>query len=182
MALKFNEIKTTQAAAYFLIKNKGSERYLKIIKLLYLADRSAINQIGLPITGDRYVSMPRGPVTSQTLDLINYSPDPSKASYWHDYISAPRNYCIMLNNNPGVGQLSQAEMDVLDEVYDKFGTMNVWALVEYTHHLPEYKDPEGSSIPIQIEDILDGLGKTESEKKLIMEQMDFAAGIEAFFS
>jgi len=45
--------------------------YLKLMKLLYLADRESMRRNGRPISGDRYVSMDHGPVLSQTLNLIN---------------------------------------------------------------------------------------------------------------
>ena len=45
--------------------------YMKLIKLLYLADREALLRWGRPITFDAYVSMDRGPVLSSVLDLIN---------------------------------------------------------------------------------------------------------------
>jgi uncharacterized phage-associated protein len=44
--------------------------YIKLIKLLYLADREALLRWGRPITTDRHVSMPKGPVVSQIYDLI----------------------------------------------------------------------------------------------------------------
>ena len=35
--------------------------YIKLIKLMYLADRRCLIETGFPITGDRMVSMPKGP-------------------------------------------------------------------------------------------------------------------------
>ena len=34
--------------------------HLKLMKLMYLADREAVRTCGFPITGDRFVSMPQG--------------------------------------------------------------------------------------------------------------------------
>ena len=42
--------------------------YIKLIKLLYLADRAALIETGSPITGDRYVSMKFGPVLSNVFE------------------------------------------------------------------------------------------------------------------
>jgi len=182
MDLIYNEIKTTQAAAYILQKRSGVEYYLKLIKLLYLADREAINRLGLPISQDRYVSMGKGPVLSITYDLISSEPNPENASYWHTYISEPSGYKVNLLNDPGVGQLSLAETEILDEIINTYGKFDRWALVHLTHHLPEYQDPGNSSIPISIEDILTAIKKTEEEKEQIRHKIEFAAGIESVFS
>ncbi len=55
--MRFNERKATQAAAYLLQMRGGTMSYMKLIKLLYLADRAALVRFGRPITTDRYVSM-----------------------------------------------------------------------------------------------------------------------------
>ena len=38
---KFNEEKATQAALYLLSKSNGNMEYIRLIKLLYLADKKA---------------------------------------------------------------------------------------------------------------------------------------------
>ncbi len=69
MRLRFNERKATQAAAHLLKLRGGEMSFMKLINLLYLADRSALLQWVRPITTDSYVSMDRGPVLSRVLDL-----------------------------------------------------------------------------------------------------------------
>jgi hypothetical protein len=39
---------------------------IKLIKLMYLAERLSLQRYGEPLTGDRLVSMPDGPVLSMT--------------------------------------------------------------------------------------------------------------------
>ena len=73
MGLRFNEAKATQAAACLLKLRGGQMSYLKLVKLLYLADREALLRWDRPITTDRYVSMDNGPVLSRVLNLINGS-------------------------------------------------------------------------------------------------------------
>ncbi len=141
--------------------------YLKLIKLLYLADRQALARLGRPITHDRFVSMQYGPVLSYTLDLINTEPDPGTWSYWHTYISAPRDWEVTLLREAPSDQLSKAEEVVLNEVFGEFGRWSRWDLVRYTHALPEYEDPKGSSVPISLHRILVGSGKTEEDAAAI---------------
>lgn len=66
----FSEERVTQMAAYLLLKGGGRMPYIKLLKLLYIAERNAMAKWGESISGDRFVSMPHGPVLSQTYDLI----------------------------------------------------------------------------------------------------------------
>ena len=62
----FNERKAAQMAAFFLGQLLDRKMpHLKLMKLLYLSDREAVRAFGWPISGDRLVSMPHGPVLSQ---------------------------------------------------------------------------------------------------------------------
>jgi len=73
--LPFNERKATEAAARLLKLRGGTMSYMKLIKLLYLADREALLRWGRPISTDRYVSMDRGPVLSHVLNLVTDEAD-----------------------------------------------------------------------------------------------------------
>ena len=48
-------------AARLLKLHGAAMPYLKLIKLLYLADRQALLELGRPISCDLFVSMPHGP-------------------------------------------------------------------------------------------------------------------------
>ena len=119
---------------------------------------------------------------SKTYDLLSTEPNPELASYWHNYISDPSNYQVNLLNDPGVGQLSQAETEILDETINNFDQLDRWALVHLTHRLPEYHNPGNSSIPLPIEDILTAMNKTREEKEQILQKIEFATRIESVFS
>ena len=93
---KFNEKKTTQVASLFIEKEGGTINYMKLIKLLYFADREALVSWERPLTGDTYFSMKHGPVLSNVLDIINNAGDPEGNSYWYKYISPPSNYEVGL--------------------------------------------------------------------------------------
>lgn len=58
-------------AAFFLYRNGNRLSILKLMKLLYLADRESLARFGSPLSYDRFASLPHGPVLSQTLDYIN---------------------------------------------------------------------------------------------------------------
>jgi uncharacterized phage-associated protein len=169
---KFNEAKATQAAAFLLKENNGKMNYMKLIKLLYLADREALSLWERPLTGDSYVSMDNGPVLSTVLDKINYGKIPSLKSYWHTYISNPSYYNVSLKQQPEFDELSKQEKTLLAAIFKKYKAFDQWEMVDICHKiLSEWQNPKGTSIPIRIEDVLKALNKTEMETSLIEEDV-----------
>ena len=172
MRLRFREEETTQAAAR-LIRSEGVHmNYMKLVKLLYLADRRALTVMGRPITFDSYISMDHGPVLSSTYDRINSEPPPEGFSYWHEHIVRRARYEVAVRSKEIPNDsLSPAEEGVLDEIYREYGEMDHWQLAEYTHTLPEWRDPKGSSLPIEISSILRSEGLSDDDIKEIYETL-----------
>jgi uncharacterized phage-associated protein len=168
--LRFDEMKATQAAAYFLALRGGQMHYIKLVKLLYLADREALLRWGVPLTTDRHVSMDNGPVTSRILNLITEDrPKP----IWSQFISAPLGeYEVRLLKPAPKDRLSRAEEKLMQEIFDRYGHRNRWDIIENVmHKLPEWQDPQGSSIPIQLRDILRGAGESEEEIRAVLKEL-----------
>ena len=181
MRLRFNERKATQSAARLLQLRGGRMSYLKLIKLLYLADREALLRWGRPITTDRFVSMEGGPVLSRLLDLVSDGDDPGGPRIWAKHISAPANFEVELKSEAGRDELSNAEIELLDEIFKRYGNKNRWELVDLTHKPPEWKDLQGSAIPITFRDILNAGGKTELEIAAIEDELEGVALAETVF-
>ncbi len=149
----YNQRKAAEVTAYLLSKAPNQREYLiLIVKLIYIAERRALHRWGRLITWDRFVSMDNGPVPSQTLNLISGTEQQSEI--WDEYISDRSAHRIGLREMPEIEELSQAEIDLLDEVYDEFGALNRWEVVDETHKFPEWTDPQGSALPIELSDIL----------------------------
>ena len=53
-----------------------------------------------------------------------------------------------------------------------------WDLVQFTHKLPEWKNPQGSAIPIQYRDILKAGGKTDLEIAAVEDELEGVALME----
>jgi len=168
---EFNELKTTQIAAFFLQKNGGSMNYMKLIKLLYLSDRKSLAKWDRPMTCDSYVAMERGPVLSRVLDIINSGKEPDKKSYWYDFISEPRDYSVSLIEESNQDELSKRELELLNAIFERYKECDQWKMVEICHKLPEWEHPGKTSIPIQVEDILRVLDKTDRDIEVIEEEI-----------
>ena len=158
----FDEKKAAQAAAYLLKLSGGQMNYMVLIKLLYLSDRKALTKTEMPITGSHMVSMPHGPVLSEILDLINMG-NPDSDSEWFALISEPSDYSVCLKEEPDFEELSDFEIEILEGVYQRFGNMDRWRLRDMTHTLPEWVDPEGGSLPINTDVILEDAGKSPED-------------------
>ena len=169
----FNERKAAQVAAWFLRRSGRRMAHLKLMKLMYLADREALNEFGFPITGDRAVSMDNGPVLSRTLNLINGLVE-SGEDGWEAWISDRENHEVALRDRAGAAEaldeISKAELDVLENMWKQFGHMSKWQIRDYTHdHCPEWQDPQGSSVPIPFERIFTALGRSKDEAAQLAE-------------
>ncbi|MHB8395122.1 MAG: Panacea domain-containing protein [Candidatus Dormibacteria bacterium] len=175
MRFVFNERKAAEAAAFLLEKRGGRMEYFVLIKLLYLADRQALADNGFPITGDRWVSMPHGPVLSRILDTIHYGArtETGPASPWFEYVSEPRGYEVELRKGPPAdGELSDYDVTTLADVFDRYGGMDKWTLRDLTHRLPEYTDPDGSVLQIEPEAVLRAAGASDGTIRAISEDAE----------
>jgi uncharacterized phage-associated protein len=171
MNLRYHQERTTQAAARLLQARGGIMSYMKLLKLLYIADRRALLDHGRPITFDRFVSMDHGPVLSQTYNLTVAEERPGHRSYWREYISEPSNYEVRLVRPAPATALSPAQERILDDVFAEFGAMSRWQLMQYVHTLPEWQDPRGSSLPIALRDVLRAGGLDDDAAEAVEEDL-----------
>ncbi len=158
----FNAKKSTQAAALLLkLSGGGKDKYV-LLKMLYLADREAMRLWCAPITGDGLYSMEYGPVPSTIYDLtkggIRHSDE------WKEAVECDSFDNLRLKSDPGIDELSQAEQDILVNIFSQFGSFNFAQMKSYSHGLPEYDESIGkSSKPISIPTLLKALGKSNEE-------------------
>lgn len=183
----FDERKVAQAAAYFVAKEGGRMAHLKLMKLLYLADRESIKIYGLPISGDEYYSLPHGPVLSKTLELTNGAIESSEGG-WSCWISDSDNYEVTNRQDaarPALDELSDADIEVLDKIWQQFGHMTRWQIRDYTHdkrHVPEWEDPEGSARPISLSKVMQAVGRSPDQIQNDLAQVKAHKQIEAVFA
>lgn len=175
MHFRFKLRKTLQAVAV-LLRNEPSQRtnYMRLLKLLYIADRECLKESGRSITGDGFVAMKRGPVPSQSYDLIRgrhlQSPE------WSASVRK-NGYNIELARDPGLAELSRFEIDILQRVSERHAGNDEWEMVEITHGFEEWRknDPGDSSRPIPLEDILEAVGRSADEASIAQDAKDEAA-------
>lgn len=182
----FTARKVAQMAAVFARHQGGNINVLKLMKLLYLADREAMRRYGLPISFDSIVGMPHGPVLSQTLNLVNGSANPKQAALWEEWMSDRDNHDLCVRRNferNDLDELSDSDIDVLDTVWAQFGKMDKWAIRDYTHdHCPEWKDPQGSVLQISDEAVLLAVGKDPAEAESLARDIQAQRDLDSVFA
>ncbi|ACM27541.1 Panacea domain-containing protein [Rhizobium rhizogenes] len=177
--MTYDPKKAAQLIARFIQKSGGNSiNVLKAVKLVYLADRESIGRYGFPILDETRVSMPHGPVNSTTYSHINGEYDLG-ACGWADYLEDKEHHQIALANTAltvdDLEELSDADLECVDAVWERFGVMNQWELRDWTHNpknIPEWEDPNGASNPIPLIRIMTALGM-ENAKELADEVHDY---------
>ena len=160
----FNPRKAAQVAAWFALKNGGKINILKAAKLIYLSDRMSMAKRDHPITGDNFVSMPFGPVNTYTYSYM-CGVAPTKQAEWAEFIGPRWGDDLPLSQHLEESQfdeLSRSELRFLQAVWEEFGDIDRFDLAEWTHkYCPEWRDPSGSSIPIDFATVFKHLDKPD---------------------
>jgi uncharacterized phage-associated protein len=148
--------------------------YLRLLKLLYIADRESLKETGRSITGDHVVAMEHGPVLGGVYSLIK-----GEHTAWAQWSAFFRKngYRLEMVNDPGNGKLSKYELGKLRGVADAYADKDEWSLVEVVHGFEEWKknDPGKSSQPIPLEDILEAIGRAGDKEQILQDARDDTA-------
>ncbi len=152
MRFRFSLDKFIASLAYF-IEACGPMTKLKLVKLLYLADRRHFNLFGRPVIGDRYVRLGLGPVPSLSKELIDQLEEDlmlrikpavegkTLAKYFK--VDKSKKYpLISLGKKPCTDVLSQSDVDALRWTVENYGRLAPSALVDITHKHAAWKKTE----------------------------------------
>jgi hypothetical protein len=170
MPIGYDVRKAAQVVAFLIREQGGSADMIKTVKLAYLADREFLDSFGHTILNDDFYCLDHGPIDSTTLDYIkgNVS-DAKNRALWAEYVtSVDQNTWLfsIANNDLYLGELSDAEEDVLRSVVDKFKHMKPFELVDWIHaNCREWVNPRGTSTPLDYKDVFRALGKDNVDKR-----------------
>jgi uncharacterized phage-associated protein len=158
MAQPLDVRKIIQAIAVLLHSDRCHRMsYLRLLKLLYIADRESWAQTGHGMFGDKVVAMKHGPVLSGVYYLVE-SNHPESA-IWNEFLRKD-GYQLELIDDPGTGELSPYEENKLREIAERFKDADEWDVVNVTHTFPEWlrnwhsEKRIGNVCDIALEDIL----------------------------
>lgn len=183
----YNERKAAEIVAYLLSKGGGSLEILKLMKLVYLCERSSYEQYGEPLLGDQPYAFEHGPVLSKTFDLAKVNSS-VKSAAWERLINPSQDYNVTLRN-PGefnsdsLMDVSDSDLALVDAIWAEFGHMTGNELRAYTHReLPEYSEPPmGKRAQINPHALLRAVGFSDDDARRYVHDLQAAARVKAAF-
>ncbi len=144
MLKKFNIYKIAQASAY--LQNKAdAAHYMKLIKLVFFADRYHLRHWGSLFTFDKYIAIKLGPSGSSTKDIYtfydffyNNEISNEQAEYLKKIIKPISDFEIEIQET-NKDHLSISTIKSLDFSAKHFGKFDEFELSNITHDYPEWK-------------------------------------------
>lgn len=159
--------KATQAVARLIHASGQAIDYLRISKLIYLADRESICSREIPIVGGHYYSMRLGPTIGEVMTFVNTR----KAPDWKDTIKPRIGNKVGLLHAPRFDALSDSELAILDSVVEFHSRRTTEELVDWCHaHCPEFEQVSQGRRPIEVETILKSFKKSGKEIQKIIQK------------
>ena len=158
----FRSQKAAQVCAYFAKQSGGTIEKLKLIKLVYLSEREFLSAYHHPMLFDEYYSLPHGPICSSTLNGINGVID---ESLWDEYIARNGNIVVAVKavERDDLDHVSDAEMEVLQNVWKKFSGLTASQIRNYTHeNCSEYTETDKARVPISYHQIFEAIGEEDA--------------------
>lgn len=154
----FESAKAAQIAAYFASRSDGVISKMKLTKLIYLAEREFLTKFGDSMLYDEMFSLPHGPVCSNALNGLNGTLD---TRIWDQFIKREGRDKIltkMSSDRDNYDEISDAEWNILNLIWEGFGWMSASQIRNYTHkHCPEYTEISEGRIPISFYDIFQAI-------------------------
>ena len=183
----FDVNKTIQVAAFFL-KQSGLKvcpgiSHLKLLKLLYLTNRTSLKENATLIVFDRAYALPNGPILSTVYNLIKK--DHPQMYAWQQCIETGW-HNVFLKKDVVNDELSPFEEKILHSVSCEYGNMTDKEIICATHELPEWKKYESRllsannrrSYHIELRDIVDAIVKETNDILLWERVKKKIAGVE----
>ena len=144
MSLSLAHRKATQALNFFARQNGGKINKLKVLKLLFFADRYHLRKFGRPVSECAYFAMAHGPVASEAKNLAEEADQlPENAlTYARQYVQKQGEYDCETVADVDASVLSASDLEALDFAWRNFGNFSKYQLRDITHHYPEWKRHE----------------------------------------
>ncbi len=140
---KYPNLSVIVEAIYYFISRFERCDSLKMVKLIYLADKYHLIQFGRTITDDEYFAMRRGPVGSLVADVISFNENilsEDEIAMIKGYFQPGREYILLERTQVGrvPEHLSKSDLHALEEVLESFGQLGRDELVKLVHRFPEW--------------------------------------------
>ncbi len=104
-----------------------------IYKLLYFSDFNFYEIYEVPITGERYLKKPNGPVSSHFIDLKNELINEGKIKEDIEKVISYNRYRYTSLKEPDISCLNKNEIEIIDDTINKISNMSAKEISDYSH-------------------------------------------------
>ena len=196
LTLEYFDVKKAGQLVYYFLHKAGTRQQhttkLRLAKWLYLAERYSYEEFGSPMVGDRLGAMEHGPATSELVAIIEKKSRNFDGKIFekiisinkvnkHQYVELVEN--CLYSSIDELDRFSQAEIDLLDTIWEKYGS---WSAVKLENHLhdttlfPEWNWKPGDGTNwIELEAILTFVGFHTADIGLMVENILAFSAIDA---
>lgn len=158
-----------------LARSFGTVDKTKLMKLVYLADRSALQSLERPITYDDFKKLKNGPVAEDIYAGL-FSARHDKP--WTDAFEFHGTEVTLKDPEFTNDLLSEAELDVLDEIIDTYGKLSREELIGLVHGKEEWlRSNFRTRTTFEYEDILDAMGMSKAKIRRVLKTVQTARAI-----
>ena len=171
--MRFDAMKAVEAAAVIARRDGKRLSRMRLLKLLYITERSLAKTSSRRLIRDRLVAMDHGPLHSNVYDMIK---GVSKHStIWSTYFTNINARDLELTKEPELLLLSRHEIEALNKVVDDCHQLDDWALSKATHKFEEWikRYTPQSSTEIKYKHMTNAVGRSDEFCKDIEEDMAF---------
>ena len=131
------ERQAAQMAAAFILRAGRAVGVVRLMKLVYLAEREAMKRSVFPIAFDDIYAMREGMALSRTFDLMTRKSGTTTNGEWNQHIAPPSSQGISVRRGvteKSLDGLSRNDIEVIDWVWGNYGEKSRDELVHEVHH------------------------------------------------
>ncbi|MEL6406053.1 MAG: Panacea domain-containing protein [Chloroflexota bacterium] len=129
LTFEFNAEKAREAILYLAKRTKKSPTYMRIVKLMYLADKTSLEQYGRFISGDTYYAMQHGPVPTHSFNMLKEE-DTNDNGF---EVVTNKYPTIIAHRDANIDYLSESDTLCLDQILESFDKFPTFYLRDITH-------------------------------------------------
>ncbi|MFP3801298.1 Panacea domain-containing protein [Paraburkholderia sp. SIMBA_027] len=183
----YDERKAADAAMYLLVRARAPMNAAKLNRLLYLAERESFAQHAEPLTGDQLQVFEKAPILLSTYQRLA-----GDVPGWEDRIANLANHEVevrrpIFSETPEEyfersTRLSEADISVLDSVWDQFGDRDHHSLADYIHtNCREWTDKDGLPSKVSHESLFRALGYSDDVVAELLARLEEISQINEVF-
>lgn len=132
----FFDLEKFKAVIHYIISKCGQKDNVGrtvLYKLLYFSDFNYYELNEKPITGEKYIKKPRGPVPVHFIEATSQLNDEGKIEIHKKEIINHFRFKYSFNSSPNVDSLSVDELDLIDDVIENLSDLYSKEISEYSH-------------------------------------------------